>query len=293
MKKHQNQKLALATALASLAMLSSSPAQFDVISSSQLQKAASQSQTSLAPPATPSLVFDNMSNFENSVADAGVASTSSTPNTFMGGGYVLTPGTTDITGFDVYPVNASGTNYNALKINIFVWGTVNTGTVNATTPAFGNLLASYTLTSVGTFTTGFYFPFEGVPNGSSPGIILATPLSIPSTTIGVSFNYQGSIDGGANYNSANNLTSLISYGTPASVGSEVFNGYYRNANSETNGNFTSTLRSIGEDDQTLALRIYGDVIEAVPEPGTAFAALAAGGVCVAGGLRRLRKRAQA
>src|SRR3954454_25024967 len=71
-------------------------------------------------------------------------STSSSPNTFMGDAYTLAPGTTSITGFDVYPVNVSGVNFTGLKINIFVWGNVNTsGTVNSTTPAFGNLLASY------------------------------------------------------------------------------------------------------------------------------------------------------
>ena len=70
----------------------------------------------------------------------------------MGDGYNLAAGTTAITGFDVYPVNVSGVNYTGLKINIFVWGSVNTsGTVNATTPAFGNLLASYSLTSSGAF----------------------------------------------------------------------------------------------------------------------------------------------
>src|SRR5438874_2154874 len=91
--------------------------------------------------ANAALLFDNMSNFENGVAGAGVASTGSTPNTFMGEGYNLIPGATAITGFDIYPVNLSGTAYNALRISIYVWGTVNTGTVNATTPAFGNLLA--------------------------------------------------------------------------------------------------------------------------------------------------------
>ena len=212
------------------------------------------------------LLFDNMSNFENSVPGASVASTASTPNTFMGGAYNLLSGASSITGFDIYPVNVSGSNYNALKINIFVWGTVNTsGTVNATTPAFGNLLGTYSFTSAGSFNTGFFFPYEGSPNGVNPGITLGSPLSIPNTLIGLTFNYQGSTDGGLTFNNANSLTSLISYGTAPTVGSLQFSGYYRNAASEVNGNFVSSLRTLGNSNEGLGVRIYGNV---VPEPSS-------------------------
>ena len=218
------------------------------------------------------LVFDNMTVFQSGNTNAHVASTGSVPNTFMGDAYTLAPGTTAITGFDIYPVNLSGTSYNALKMNIYVWGNVNMGTVGAATPAFGNLLGSYTLTSTGTFTTGYYFPFEGSPVGSAPGITLGTPISLSSTTIGITFNYQGSTDGGTTYNSLNSLTSLISYGVAPTVGTEVFNGYYRNANSEVNGNFTSSLRSLGYTYQSLGLRVYG----VIPEPSSlALASLGA------------------
>jgi hypothetical protein len=218
------------------------------------------------------LVFDNMTVFQSGNTNAHVASTGSVPNTFMGDAYTLATGTTAITGFDIYPVNLSGTSYNALKMNIYVWGSVNTGTVGAATPAFGNLLGSYTLTSTGTFTTGYYFPFEGSPVGSAPGITLGTPISLSSTTIGITFNYQGSTDGGTTYNSLNSLTSLISYGVAPTVGTEVFNGYYRNANSEVNGNFTSSLRSLGYTYQSLGLRVYG----VIPEPSSlALASLGA------------------
>lgn len=184
----------------------------------------------------------------------------------MGDAYVLAAGTTTITGFDVFPVNLSGTAYTGLKINIFVWGTVNTNAASAGSPAFGNLLGSYDLTSSGTFTSGFFYPFEGSPVGSAPGISLGTPLAISSPTIGLSFNFQGTTDG-VNYSSVNSLTSIIQYGMAPTVGSQVFNGYYRNANSETNGNFTSTLRSLGFQNQSLGLRIFGDVAP-VPEPTT-------------------------
>jgi len=83
--------------------------------------------------------------------------------------------------------------------------------------------------------------------------------------IGVTFNYQGSTDGGATYNNINSLTSLISYGTPPTVGSLQFSGYYRNAASEVNGNFTSSLRTLGNPNEGLGLRIYG---VAVPEPSS-------------------------
>lgn len=232
------------------------------------------------------LLFDNMSNFENGVTGANVSATGSTPNTFMGGAYNLLSGASSITGFDIYPANLSGTGYNALRINIFVWGSVNTsGTVNSTTPAFGNLLGNYTFTSSGSFNSGFFFPFEGTPNGVNPGITLTTPLSISSTLIGLTFNYQGSTDGGTTFNNINSLTSLISYGTPASVGSLQFNGYYRNASSEVNGNFISSLRTLGNANEGLGVRIYG---LAVPEPSSMAVASLGMGMLVL--IRRRNRR---
>jgi hypothetical protein len=211
------------------------------------------------------LVFDNMTVYQSGGdTNAHVASTGSVPNTFMGDAYTLATGTTSITGFDIYPVNLSGTSYNALKMSIYVWGSVNMGTVGAATPAFGNLLGSYTLTGTGTFTTGYYFPYEGSPIGVNPGITLGTPISLSSPTIGITFNFQGSTDGGVTYNSANSLTSLISYGVAPTVGTEVFNGYYRNAASEVDGNFVSSLRSLGYTYQSLGLRVYG----VIPEPSS-------------------------
>ena len=234
------------------------------------------------------LVFDNVSNFRNAAAGASGTSTGTTPNTFMGDGYTLLSGTTSITGFDLYPVNNSGTAFAALRLTIYVWGTVNTtGTVSATTPAFSNLLASYTVTSTitGGFANGTYLAYESATPGVNPGLALGAPLVPTGNTVGLTFAYQGSTDG-TNFASVNSLTSLITYGTPATVGSNVFNGYYRNANSETDGNFTSALRSLGVTNQGLAVRVYGNV---VPEPGT-WALLAAGGVV---GLLAVRRRAGA
>lgn len=240
--------------------------------------------TVVASAAQATLVFDNVSNFRNGVAGATGTSTGSTPNTFMGGAYNLLSGTTNITGFDLFPVNLSGTNFTGLKINVFVWGTVNTGTVSASAPAFSNLLGSYTATTTGTYTTGFYFPFESSPATTSSGFTLGTPLALNgATTIGMTFNYQGTTDG-VTYSNVNSLTSLITTGTPPTVGSNVFNGYYRNANSESNGNFTSALRTLGLTDQSIATRVYGTVAP-VPEP----ASMVALGLGAAAMLRRRKK----
>lgn len=248
------------------------------------------------PAAAQTLVFDNLSNFEKSVPGASGNTTGSTPNTFMGDGYTLLSGTKSITGFDLAPVNATATNYTGLQGTIYVWGAVNTGTVSAAAPAFSNLLGTYTFTSAGTFTSGFYFPFEGAVPGATSGITLTTPLAISSTTIGVTLAYQGTTDG-VNYAPANGLTSLITNGTAPTVGSQVFDGYYRNASSETNGNFVSGLRSLGLTNQSLGLRVFGNVAPpAVPEASTTVSlglllALGMGGLVVASKRKKASARA--
>ncbi len=207
-----------------------------------------------------SVVFDNLTAQQNLAAGSAVNVTGSNPNTFMGDGYILTAGTTKISGFDFAAANLTGTNYTGLEVNLDVWGNVNTGTVNSTTPAFGSLLGTYTITATGSFNSGVLYYLSTVT--------LSTPLAISGTTIGLTFNVQGTTDG-TNYSSANALTSVIESGVAPTVGAAVFNGYYRNANSETNGNFTSTLRSLGLQDQTIGVRIYGDSSSSsTPEPAT-------------------------
>ena len=204
-------------------------------------------------------VFDDMSNYENSVPGANAVFTSSTPNSFMGDGYLLTPGTTNITGFDVFPVNETGITFTGLQITIYVWGSVNQGTVNSITPAFGNLLETYTATITQEIDSGFFYSIEGFPVGSGPGLVLTTPLTISGTNIGITINTQGTTDG-INYSNYDSLSSTISYGTPATIGGEDFNGYYRNLNSEMDGNFIEGLRTLmGQSFQTLGLRVFGNI----------------------------------
>ena len=229
--------------------------------------------TMAATASQAAVVFDNMTAVEAGTPGAVVTATSSTPNTFMGDAYGLAAGTTSITGFDFFPVNLSGTAFTQLKMNVYIWGTVNTGTVNATTPAFSNLLSTFSVTSaVSTFPTGSYFSFESASPGVTPGITLNTPINVTGSSIGFTMNVQGSTDG-LTFASVTSLSSLITYGAAPTVGSTVLGGavggYYRNANSEVNGNFTSTLRSVGTSptSEALALRVYGTV-SAVPEAST-------------------------
>lgn len=214
------------------------------------------------------VVFDNMTAVQSGAAGAVLTAVSNAPNSFMGSAYVLAAGTTAITGFDLFPANATAaTTFTNLKLNIYVWDTVNLGTVNAATPAFGNLLGSYSFTSAAaSFVNNQYYAFEA-DGESTPGLALASALMLTDTTIGLSVNVQGSTDGGLTYASFNGLSSPLSYGVEPTVGTEVFNGYYRNSNSETNGNFTTPTRSLGQPYQSLGVRIYGNVM-AVPEPGT-------------------------
>jgi len=239
------------------------------------------------------LLFDNVSNYMNAVAGAGASTTSSTPNTFMGDAYNLnlTGGSTTITGFDLFPANLAGTTFTNLKLTVYVWGTVNTtGTVNSTTPAFSNLLSTVTAaTGTGSYPNGSFFPFDTGEPGTAPGLTLSTPITLTGSQIGLTFNYQGSTDNGVTYNSVNGLTSLITTGTAPTVGSNVFNGYYRNAGTptETNGNFTSSLRSLGgtpvPTNQSIGVRVFGNTT--VPEPAT-LAALGMGALAL---IRRRKK----
>jgi hypothetical protein len=226
-------------------------------------------------------VYDNWSAVENNngTTDDGADAFSSTgiPDSFIGSAIGLAPGTQYITGFDLFPTNvtnelATPTNvtFTAIKLNIYVWGTVNSGTTSASNPAFGDLLTptplSLTIGINPNLPPGYYVPLEG-DHASSPGIILNTPLQLPSNTssIGLTVEVQGTTQnlssGNLTFSDYNGLNNYVVGGTaePAPlVGYDPEDGWYRNANGETNGNFTSTLRSEpGYVNTAIATDVYG------------------------------------
>jgi hypothetical protein len=241
--------------------------------------------SALASTGHAAVVFDDISAYQAGVTGAGVSAVSS-PNQSIGDAFTLAPGTVDITGFDLYPVNlVSNKTYNALKLNIYVWGGVNTGTVSASSPAFSDLLGSYSATFTGSFPTGYFFSFESANPGVTPGISLAAPLAVTGPSVGISINVQGSTNGGATYSTVTNLTSLITYGAAPTVGSEPFSGFYASTGNSSNYTTGPYAFTSGYSNEGLALRIYGD-IAAVPEP--ASSALMALGVATLLMVRRRR-----
>ena len=158
---------------------------------------------------------------------ASAAYTVGNADTFEGDGYTLAAGTTDLSGFDFYPINGTAaTTFTNIQVNLYVWGTVNTTTTpSATTPAFSNLISH--ITGVATFASpGLQPGYIGLLGGTTPSttgdFTLSTPLSIPSSTVGITINYQGSTDNGATYSSVQTLTSYIPYGVPPTVGASLF-----------------------------------------------------------------------
>ena len=232
------------------------------------------------------VVYDNISNEQQGVTGAYVTATTTTPNTFMGGAYLLAPGTTEITGLDMFPVDLAGS-YTGLKLTVDVWAVVNLGTVSAAAPAFGDELGSYTFNETGTYASGHFYGFVGTPNGTNPCFVLPAPLAIPSILMALTFSYQATTDG-TNYQTVNNLDSLISFGLRPSVGRNPFTGFYQNFASETNGNFVSPQTMLGPANENLTVRIFGDS-NPVPEP-TTLALTGAGGLALFV-LRRIRMSA--
>jgi hypothetical protein len=241
-------------------------------------------------------LFDNASAaFANNFNSTGGTTATATytvarvADTFIGGGYILPAGTADIYGFDPFPINGTSQTLSVVAITMYVWGSVNTtGTVNPSTPAFSNLLGTVTdfidYSSVGGLPPGFF----GTPGGATANgngdpygaFVLSKPIVLPNTTVGVTFNNQGSVDGGATFNSLQGLTSLIPYNVGPTVGTAIFNGFYRNGynsgsgaigSAETDGNFRSPLNTFNTSSGPLPnesgpmMRLYGDVGAITPD----------------------------
>ena len=107
--------------------------------------------TEMSPAST--LLYDDMTG-------TSLVYTGGSADEFMGNGITLAPGANDITGFDCILLNATGSNLSGAKINIFVWGAVNLGTINSSSPAFSDELAIYTLTIPTNFSTDIITHFR-------------------------------------------------------------------------------------------------------------------------------------
>lgn len=193
----------------------------------------------------------------DSFTGASVTSTGSTPRSYMGLPFTLgsSGGTTNITvsSGTAYLAAASSATYTNVRLNLTFWGAVS-GATSGATAAFSNLLGSCSF-DLGPLTavSGTMYTYT---------FTLPTPIVLPAQTGGVTVNWQGDTGGGLASTDA--LTSVVRYGAvPAvgtlPVGTAGTNGYYRNASSETNGNFLgSSFRSLsGLTNQSLALQLFG------------------------------------
>ncbi len=262
----------------------------------------------LASSASADVVFDNATaaiyGIGSTAATGHVDATTSSGDSFMGGAFNLAPGTADLTGVTSYfdnitgLVSSPGTTFNAVKATVYIYGTYTPGTPTGT-PAFSNLLGTYSQTISGTFApTASRTSIYSVGGSGSPGISFA-PLVLPTgtTQIGLTFNYQGSSDNGKTFSSLTGLTPVISYtnqgGTDGpTVGSDAFNGYLLDRSGEGTGNFTNggdtTFRQENGQSPTyegIAVQLDGD-IAASPEPTSLLLAGVAAGPLV---LRRRRR----
>ncbi len=220
--------------------------------------------------------------------------TGSTPRTYMGDGFTnnsLPAGTTSfqITSFSFLVVTAAATTYTDVVGRIQFWNTANGGTTSATNPAFANAAGQLITVDLGalTSTANSIYKFD---------VTLNTPITLTGgsgTNWGFAQNFQGNT--GAGLADDTNLTSVISYNTTSTgyaagtitTGASPTFGYYRNANSETNFNFTSTSRSLGFNYQGVAIIINGNAV--VPEPSS-VALASFGGLGMLFALRRMRRR---
>ena len=276
------------------------------VSGALLGLAASRSVHAAAP------LFDNITPLETGIglqSDSHLYYTTPNPNptnrppdsaitdSFEGEAYVVPAGTTDLTGMDFWFGNSTndstlspypqynggaGTTYNALKVTIYVWGTVTPSpllnssnpALSPTNPAFSNLLATESFVDHSTVpvdTHAYAYEDQGAP-GVFPGISFANlsgPVALNGlTTVGITINVQGSTDGGTTFANIAGLTPLIDADVPPTVGATQTDAFYINDSGEANGNFTSGPHYFQEQNssgtvvpfnyQAVTTRVYGD-----------------------------------
>jgi hypothetical protein len=202
--------------------------------------------------------YDNLITIENDTTKTGGFGVTPANDTFIGGAFTLSPKATDITGFDLVGDNMTSTNFTDVEVFVYVWGTVNTGTVDTSHPAFSNLLNEYGY-DLGPAAANSVIDLQYLP-GAIPDLPVSPALQLSgSTTIGLTVNYMGSTDN-VNYASVTGLTSYLSESLPPSPGSNPLPGFYRNNATETDGNFVSALRNVGNTPYlNLTATIYGDI----------------------------------
>ena len=142
-----------------------------------------------------------------------ISADTANPDTQMGGGFILVPGTFQITGFELAAGNVTGTTFTGVRYTLSVWSTLSTGAVNAGSPAFSGLLGTFTGTDIATLNNGTELLLP---------ITLASPLTISSTTMGIAVSFEGTTDG-VNFNSINGLTPVLTSGSLPAVGTLEFN----------------------------------------------------------------------
>ena len=206
------------------------------------------------------------------ISDVTVNNVASPPNSFMGEAVNLdaagfSAALNSISSFDVGLGNVTGTAITARPVRLNMW-LYQTYTPSSTaTPVFSNQIGT-----PGSPSFVFDFPSITLNTGSLilTTLTLGTPVVLTptsGTTIGIALNWQ--VDNGAGFVSLNGLTTPVHANVAPTVGSNATGaaptfGYYRNAASESDGNFLGTsARNIGND-SNLLLRINAP--NPVPEP---------------------------
>lgn len=160
-----------------------------------------------------------------------------TPPPFLGQAFTLSNagGTSNIaiTGGTFYMSSYTATTYTDVQVTIDIWGTAS-GVSSGTTPAFSNLLTSYTL-DLGARSTGanVYYSFN---------FTLPSPVTLPTQTGGISFGFKGNT--GSGLVATSNLGILlrdgtypVATGTPAAGIAPTFGFYAPFSSGEADGNF--------------------------------------------------------